>query len=177
MATGTATTGGTGTASGTGTTGDGYTLPAAYGLYATGYIKENTKLDGEIFQWTAEGQYGFAKIDLSSVDPEAEIDTVTLHYTVISCEVVESAIYLCNVDPQSSATDLIVDPVLIDSPLHLAGEQTLAITGEALAALIAAIESEQGFITVLFVGGESTGFLRAAGHDTGDAPYLTITYK
>ncbi|TET33992.1 MAG: hypothetical protein E3J72_15480 [Planctomycetota bacterium] len=165
---------GTGT---TGTTGDGNTLPGAYGEYATGYIKDDTKLDGEIFQWTAEGQYGFAKIDLTSVDTEREVDTATLHYTVISCEVIASAIYLCNVDPQSSATDLNVDPVLIDSPEHLAGQQTLAITGDALASLLAAIESEQGFITVLFIGGAGTGFLRAAGHDTGDAPYLVITYK
>lgn len=108
--TGTPTGGGGGSTGGGGGTAYPTRVECCQGTYATGWFQENSRHDGEVFISKTTPSLGFIKIDLSDINPDAELagnvygGTLQLHFYVISSTVAPSVdVCLTFGDPQTVA--------------------------------------------------------------------------
>jgi hypothetical protein len=178
----------TGTATGTGTGGGGNIIgdggygtggtPGGYpdkawvldGLYATGYIQNGEKYDGQIYTEklgtdTSKYPYGYAKIDLNKMDTVIQLNpyspSMVLHFYIESfTEVCTCEMSVSTVDPQSSETRL-NDPDRCSKEkicnFESTGWKTFELVGMSsyghYQLIQEQISSGAGFITVLWESG------------------------
>ncbi|MHC4662321.1 MAG: hypothetical protein ACYS8W_11590 [Planctomycetota bacterium] len=157
--TGTGTGTGSGTGSGTGTgTGTGTERPAtiycSQGAYASGTEDGSQRTDGELY--TYRDRIGWAKFDISMIDPTAKIWSITLHYHVNkfgSGDQFYANGYLSDVDPQNSTESVLTDGMHSSYGGDKVKTTRTGWTSERLSSshdqwLTAAIAKGQGYVTL-----------------------------